>query len=410
MKKIAFITPSYYPSVLTGSGIVVIKLAEALVKTGYDVSVITSNALTNRYWYDPLFGKKIKKKFEIYNGVKIYRLSCAQFYSSICFLFVRILGRFIPKSIFNKLVIEATGPYLIGLDALVRSNKYDSIHCSPSPLAINMQTARMVKQMKKKPHYILTPFFHADVGDFANPELKNIFSFADVVHTISHAEKNILQKKFGLERKKIRVIPLFLDTAGMHTNEQLQKDVMLFKKKHGLEEKKIVLFAGIKGYAKGATDTLLAVDSLYKTDVRYILITIGTDTKEWKKALATVDKKSILDLGYKTGKEKEIIFAASDIFCMPSKSESFGLVYLEAWHKKKPVIAAGTSAVKEFLGENGVYVDFGQKKQIINAILKLHKSKNTQKKLGESGYNELMKNYIFSKVFTQYRKLFTTYS
>lgn len=407
MKKIAFITPSYFPSILTGSGIVVMKLAEEFVKVGYDVSVITSNALTNRYWYDPFFGKKITKKSETFHGIKIYRLPCFQLYSGICFTLVRVFGKIIPKDFFNKLVIEAAGPYLVGLETVLRSKNYDSIHCSPAPLAMNMQTVRIVKKLKRKPKFIITPFFHSEIADFANSELKKIFDGADLVHAISNDEKNMLQIRFGIDKKKIKVISLFLDTDGMHTREQLQKGIALFKKKHGLEKRKIVLFAGIKGYAKGATSLLSAMHMLYKKNPEYILVAMGTDTAEWYQVKKTIDQNCLLDLGYKTGKEKEIIFAASDIFCMPSKSESFGLVYLEAWHKKKPVIAASTPAVKEFLEKNGVFVEFGNIQQIGEAIRVLCENKNTQKKLGENGYNTLMENYIFKNVFPKYINLFT---
>ncbi len=406
MKKIAFITPSFYPSILTGSGIVVMKLAEEFVKLGYDVSVITSNALTPRFWYDPLFGRKIRKKSETFHGIKVHRLSCAHFYSSICFVLVRVFRRIIPKYIFNKLVIEATGPSLNGLGALIKSENYDVIHCSPSPLAINMQTVRLLKGLSQKPKFIFTPFFHSEVGNFTNPELKKVFDAADIIHVITNVEKVIIQDKFGISHKKIKVVPLFLDTEDMHDGSQLEKDVAVFKRKYRVEKKKIVLFAGIKGYAKGATNLLLAMSKIYKKNQQYILITIGTDTKEWIQTKKMVDNNCFLDLGYKVGKEKEIIFSASDIYCMPSKSESFGLVYLEAWHKKKPVIVASTPAVKEFIGKDGVFVAFDSKKQIEDAILSLSASKIAQKKFGKNGYNKLIKHYIFSSVFPKYQNMF----
>lgn len=407
MKKIAFITPSYYPAILTGSGVVVLKLAEQFAKEGYDVSVITSNALMPRYWYDPFFGKKVKKTSEIHHGVKIHRLLCNQFYSSIYFILIKIFGKLIPKFLFNRLVIEAAGPYLLGLEKLITSEKYDVVHCSPSPLAINAQIVRILKGMIQKPTFILTPFFHSELGDFANPELKKILNAADKIHTITDAEKEKLHNMFGINKKKIVVVPLFLDTDGIYTSSQLQTDIKIFKKHHALEKRKIILFAGIKGYAKGATNVLSAMDRLYKQNHEYILVAMGTDTPEWNQAKKRIDPHCLLDFEYKTGKEKEILFGACEIFCMPSKSESFGLVYLEAWAKKKPVIAAAISAVEEFLKKNAVYVAFGNIQQTEKKIQKLCDDKNTQKKLGENGYNTLMEMYTFKKIFPKYEQLFT---
>lgn len=407
MKRIAFITPHYYPSTLTGSGIVVMKLAEEFAKLGHDVSVITSNALTTRYWYDPIFGKKIKKRHDTHNKVKIYRLSCYQLYSSMCFILLKFFGKFLPKKFIDYLKIISNGPYLIGLDRILISHNYDVIHCSPSPLAINDQVITIFSKMEEKPKLIFTPFFHSQLSDFTNPKLKKVFQSADIIHVITNSEKSEVSARFSIDIKKIIVTPLFLDVSYMHSIDELKNEIFHFRDKYKLKKRKIILFAGIKGYAKGAIDLLLAVDILYRANPEYILVTIGTDTLEWKEAKKTVDKDCFLDLGYKTGKEKEIIFASCDIFCMPSKSESFGLVYLEAWHKKKAVIAADFPAVREFIDRDGVFVEFGNKEQIIKIITRLTTDKNMASLLGKRGNNKLVNTYTFSKVFPEYITMFT---
>ncbi|MDO8659800.1 MAG: glycosyltransferase family 4 protein [Candidatus Parcubacteria bacterium] len=407
MKKIAFITPHYYPSILTGSGVVVMKLAEELAKLGYDVSLITSNALTVRYWYDPIFGKKIEKKYEVHNKVKIYRLSCYQLYSSTCFILLKFLCNFLPKKLIDYIKIMSSGPYLIGLDKILASNNYDIIHCSPSPLAINKQVVAVLSKMREKPKLIITPFFHSQLSDFANPQLKKIFQSADFIHVITDIEKVEIHTKFLINVKKIIVIPLFLDIFNMHTADYLKKDVIFFKEKYNLGNKKIILFAGIKGFGKGAIDLLLAINMLHKTNPEYILIAIGTGTPEWNNAKTKIDKDCLLDFEYKTGKEKEIIFASCDVFCLPSKSESFGLVYLEAWHKEKPVIAADIPAVREFIDKDGVFIEFGNKEQIIEAIIKLTTEKSMASSLGKQGNSKLISKYTFSKIFPKYISMFS---
>ena len=406
MKKIAFITPHYYPSILTGSGIVVTKLAEEFAKFGYDVSVITSNALTTRYWYDPIFGKKVENFFEVHNNVKIHRLSCNQIYSSACFILKRYFGKFLPKKFINYLKIASSGPYLIGLNRILISHNYDVIHCSPFPLAINKQVTRELNKMKKKPKLIITPFFHSQLSDFSNPELKKIFQVADIIHVISNNEKEEISTKFSINVKKIIVIPLFLDMSNMHSMKYFKKNIMFFKEKNRLIDKKIILFAGIKGIAKGAIDLLIAVNELHEVNPEYILIAIGTSTGDWIQAKTKIDKRCLLDLEYKVGEEKEIMFASCDVFCVPSKSESFGMVYLEAWSKEKPVIAANIPAVEEFIGRDGVFIKFGNKKQIIKAITKLATDKKMANLLGKSGYNKLINTYTLSKVFPKYIAMF----
>lgn len=407
-KKIAFVTPIYLPANLFGSGVVVRQIAEAFAKNGADVSVITSNALVGRYWYDSIFGKKIKNRFEVVNGVKIYRLSCNQIISSFCFVLVRYCNFLLPPKILNKLQIIYNGPYLIGLNNILNKEQFDIIHCSPFPLNINRQIVEAVNKLKKKPKLIITPFFHSQVPEFKNQELQDILSNVDVIHLISNAEKDDINKLFKINQGKIKIAPLFIDTKKLFELENTHDEIKEFKEKHQLDKRKIILFAGNKGTMKGAIHLLLAVNKLYKKNQSYVLIAVGNKTSAWEKAKKVIDKKCLLDFAYKQGKEKEIIFGACDIFCMPSISESFGLVYLEAWHKKKPVIGANIPAVKELIdgAKGGLLVEYGNEEELQGAIEKLASDRLLAKQLGENGYQALISKYDFSKIFEKYVDLF----
>src|SRR5262249_46361959 len=54
-------------------------------------------------------------------------------------------------------------------------------------------------------------------------------------------------------------------------------------------------------------------------------------------------------------------FAALDLFAMPSRTDSFGIVFLEAWANSLPVVAAAAGGVTEVVrdGETGLLVPFG---------------------------------------------------
>ena len=55
------------------------------------------------------------------------------------------------------------------------------------------------------------------------------------------------------------------------------------------------------------------------------------------------------------------MLAAADVFAMPSRTDSFGIVYLEAWLYRLPVIAARTWGMSDVVrnGEDGLLVPFG---------------------------------------------------
>lgn len=408
-KKIAFVTPIYLPAPLYGSDNAVRILAEDFAAAGQDVTVITSDAATPRYWYDPLFGRKISKTRDTFNGVRVLRLPSRQWITSVAFILERVFGRLLPRSIRNTMRIVSNGPYLGGLFELFQKEQFDVIHCSPFPLEINQQIFDGIERLNKRPFVILTPFFHAEVDVYHNKELGNILEKSDSIHVISNAEKKQIEALYPVSQGKTKVIPLYIRTRAMHTVDVLKHEVLLFKKRYGIEQKKIILFAGLKGSMKGALTTLVAVKNLYKENKNIMLVAIGHNTTEWNEALKKSDTTPyLIDFGYVDEQTKEILFAACDVFCMPSKSETFGYVYLEAWHKRKPVIGCNFRPTQELIEQNkgGIVVQFGEQFEVEKALSLLLSNSQKRSQLGSNGYSALMKYYSEQILFLRYQQLF----
>lgn len=406
-KKIAFVTPLYVPATIFGSQVFVQVLAELLADSGYDVSVITSIARTPQYWYDPLFGQKFSKKHELIRGVKVYRLPCFQLLSSVFFVLHRF-GSLLPQKIKNYVAILSNGPYLLGLGQFFSKNQFDVVHVSPFPLGLTVQVTHILQSLHTKPDYIVTPFFHEGIYAYYNRLFQQVIDMADVVHVISSTESTCVQQAFKVSPKKIQVLPLFLHTTAMKT----KKDLVLYRKsiqqQYGLLGKKIILFAGIKGKAKGIITLFESIRALVKNDAAICLVTIGADTEEWKKIKNKHTYPWLIDLPYQTEVNKEALFSLCDVYCVPSMSETFGLTYLEAWHKKKPVIGADIGTVRELIVKNhgGLVVPFGDVPKLMKAIDSLLSDKKHASVLGQNGYVALMRFYTREKRMPDFMKLF----
>jgi glycosyltransferase involved in cell wall biosynthesis len=104
------------------------------------------------------------------------------------------------------------------------------------------------------------------------------------------------------------------------------------------------------------------------------------------------------------------IFAAGDIFVMISRTDSFGIVYLEAWANKKPVIGADSGGVPGVIDntKNGFLVPFGDISALRDKINYLIMQPDERNALGEKGYNKLQNNFteeiIFNKIIKFYEK------
>jgi glycogen synthase len=129
------------------------------------------------------------------------------------------------------------------------------------------------------------------------------------------------------------------------------------------------------------------------------LVSIGLPTREWKKKRNLLSEDNLLDLGYVSEEEKRDAFAACDIFVLPSRYDSFGIVYLEAWRCGKPVIGAKVGAIPEVIEEDrdGLLVEFGDIEQLTSKMLYLLSHPDLCKELGENGRRKVIERFNWEK-------------
>lgn len=383
MKKIAFITPFYLPVKLSGSGRLVQSIAEGLAEKGFDCTVITADGRTTRSWYLPFY-QRLQTKPDEFKGVKVKRLQCG-WWLSLASLIIRFK-------------FQACGPNLLGLAEVFKKEKFDIVWVIPFPAYLNWLAVKAINKLKTKPRLLVTPCFHEGLSEYYHRKLKQALKQADMIQALTESEKSLLVKQFGLPESKIKAIPGFLTRQGPAAG---------FKAGHDLTAGKTVLFIGSKIKEKGIVYLVKAMKRLHDQDKNYRLVTIGPDTAWWGKIKQRWGGKFLIDLGYASEEEKEAVLAAADVFCMVSAVESFGLVYLEAWQKKKPVIGADIGPVRELIegAQGGSLVKFGRVDELAAEIDRLVKNKDLAKRLGENGYKALKIRYSKPIVLSQLEKI-----
>jgi glycosyltransferase involved in cell wall biosynthesis len=84
----------------------------------------------------------------------------------------------------------------------------------------------------------------------------------------------------------------------------------------------------------------------------------------------------------------------SDLVILPSKSEAFGYVILEAFQSCKPVFATSVGGITDIItNENGgLLFDYENLGEMIDAINNFSTNRENLVKMGKKGYNSLIES------------------
>jgi|SaaInlStandDraft_2_1057019.scaffolds.fasta_scaffold17754_3 glycosyltransferase involved in cell wall biosynthesis len=248
------------------------------------------------------------------------------------------------------------------------------------------------------PHIHLEfPYLH-----FTSSKL-TILENSEAIVVNTKEEQNQLIK-YNISKNKIHI-----QSPGIFTNYEKSALIDIRKKLNISCNSTIVLFAGTKSYDKGIFSLLDSLKFLLNNNNQIDLILIGPSSEEFTNYLNSQSdnvKKHVFDLGIVNELEKNSVFNSCDMFVMPSKSESFGLVYLEAWLYKKPVIGCNIDAVKNLIDDNtnGFLVSFGDIADLVSKIEKLFDS-NIRQQFGIEGHSKLLREFDLNNLCTNFEEL-----
>jgi glycosyltransferase involved in cell wall biosynthesis len=102
-------------------------------------------------------------------------------------------------------------------------------------------------------------------------------------------------------------------------------------------------------------------------------------------------------LGFISDEDKRDLLAAGQVFCMPSRTDSFGIVYLEAWLNGAPVIGARAGGVPEVIsdGVDGYLVEFGDVTALANMIQFLLQRTDIAREMAKAGRRKVLADHTW---------------
>jgi glycosyltransferase involved in cell wall biosynthesis len=175
----------------------------------------------------------------------------------------------------------------------------------------------------------------------------------------------------------------------------------------------IVLALGTASFDKGTIHTVEAMRRLWAGGSDAHLVIAGTTLdlfERYLSKLAPAERARCHVLGPIDDQTKRDLLAAGRLFVMPSRSESFGIVYLEAWLAGLPVIGAAAGAVKEVIADNkdGFLVPFGDVDRLAERIHFLLDRPDEASRLGQAGRLKASRHFLWDHVYERFSQVYVS--
>jgi len=172
---------------------------------------------------------------------------------------------------------------------------------------------------------------------------------ADAVISVSKTLKNEIKWMYNLPDWKVNVIYNGINYRAFDG----WIDPAAVRMEYGIGPMDpLALFVGRMVYQKGPDLMLEALSHVLKYHHNAKFVFVGDGEMRWdieNRARAIGVSHAARFLGYHNGWRLADLYKASDVVCVPSRNEPFGLVILEAWSAGKPVVASSNGGPSEIV-------------------------------------------------------------
>jgi phosphatidyl-myo-inositol dimannoside synthase len=253
-------------------------------------------------------------------------------------------------------------------------------------------------------------FYGIDALEIKNFFHKMIIKLSKKIVVISDYTKSIVLKQFPFVESKL----FLLKSSVNPDNFVLYPSKSKLKKKFNLEKKEVILTLSrlATHEDKGQHRVLYSLEKVLAVypNARYIIAGPGEDERVDEFLINNPHiSNHVIRLNSVSEQEKNVLYGMCDAFILPSKTEGFGIVFIEALACGAVVIAPNNYGCPEALdnGRLGIVVDPDDISKISEAIISaINRAKNmslsdrlllrnkTIKKFGKSKWNKDVSQFL----------------
>lgn len=288
------------------------------------------------------------------------------------------------KAVYGKNLREEVQRFSIVASEIARKEKHNIIHAHDW---LTYEAGINAKKISKKP---LVVHIHATEFDRTggNPDqtISHIeyegLQAADLVIANSNFTKNNVLQHYQINPNKIRVVHWGIDDD--YTSTKRYTSPLN-------QQNKIVLFLGRITLQKGPDYFIEVAKKVIDNypNVKFVIAGEGDMLPRIIQRTAELGiSHKVVFTGFLNGNDVHKAFQTADLYVMPSVSEPFGLVALEALKNKTPIIISKQSGVSEVL-HHALKVDFWDINEMTNKIVNVLRYEELRQELATNGHQEV---------------------
>jgi len=181
---------------------------------------------------------------------------------------------------------------------------------------------------------------------------------ADRVICVSRALRDEVCRLYSVRDDKVSAVYNAVDVRRFDTHD----DPDWVRRECRIDDRgPVVVFLGRLTWQKGPDLLVEAVPGLlhYHPEAEFIFVGDGDMRPSLEGRTAALGAGcAVRFLGWREGPEAVALLNSADVVCIPSRNEPFGIVVLEAWSARKPVVVTCNGGPAEFVrhGQTGLLV------------------------------------------------------
>jgi len=210
-------------------------------------------------------------------------------------------------------------------------------------------------------------------------------------------------RKSGWPEDRVSYVPNFVDLPP-EGFEDYRLDV---REEYGIDPNVRVLVMAARLHENKGVDIALYALSMLPDNVHLLIAGNGPEEENLR---ASVEADDLTPRVHFAGWVNQMtpLFAAADIFLVPSRIEPLGNVVLEAWAHKLPVVATTTPGPKSLIthNKNGILVPIEDEKALAQGVQKLLDDPTFAKGVADEGLREVRRHFAQNAVVEDYLTLY----